>query len=229
MIRSCAGPRRRVRLASCVALATASLAADVAGAEDHALAAKAGLLGLGVEYAYSIGDRLAVRVGWNGSQLGFEAEESDIDYDFDLVWDSLAVGVDFYPTRGPLRVFAGMLRNDNRIEAQGRLNEAVTIGDTTYDADDVGALVGLIEFDDTATFAGIGWDWSRRRTKGLGVSFDIGVVSQGSPRASLRATGPIADVPDFMDDITAEEADLTDEIKDFDLLPFATLGVVFRF
>jgi len=228
MIRSNGGPSRG-RLVWCGLVATAALASEAALAEDHALAARAGLLGLGVEYAHSLGDRWAVRVGWNGSELGFEAEESGIDYDLDLVWDSLAVGVDFHPTGGALRLSAGLLRNDNRVEARGELNDTVTIGGTTYDSDAVGSLFGRVTFDNSAVFAGIGWDWSRRRTRGVGVSLDIGVLSQGSPRVSLRASGPIADVPEFEDDLAAEEAEFEDEIKDLDLLPFATIGVVFRF
>jgi len=220
---------RQARLLPCAALAAAALSAAAASAEEHAVAAKAGSLGLGVEYAHSVGDRWALRLGWNGSRLGFDAEESDIDYDFDLVWDSLVVGGDFYPTGGPLRIFAGLLRNDNRLEAEGRLGDEITIGDTTYDADAVGALAGRVEFDDTAPFVGIGWDWSRRRARGVGVSFDVGVVRQGRPRVSLRAAGPIAALPEFADDIATEEAELANEIEDFDLLPFATLGVVFRF
>lgn len=229
MTRIAAGPSLG-RIVSSVALA--ALGASAGGgawADDHALAAKAGLLGLGVEYAHSIGERWAVRVGWNGSELGFDAEESGIDYEFDLVWDSLAVGVDFYPTGGALRVFGGLLRNDNRLDAQGVLNDQITIGDTTYDSEAVGTLVGRVDFDDRAPFLGIGWDWSRRGARRVGVSFDVGVVSQGDPRVSLAVTGPIADSPDFEDDLAAEEAELRDAIEDFDLLPFATLGVVFRF
>src|SRR5690606_8668265 len=58
---------------------------SAAHADGHAVAAKAGALGLGIEYTYSFSDRLGVRVGVNGSELGFDAEESGIEYDFDLV------------------------------------------------------------------------------------------------------------------------------------------------
>lgn len=227
MIFSCTD-RRPVRLVSCAVLGLSALAAGGAAAEDHALAAKAGLLGLGLEYSHSIGDRWAVRLGWNGSQLGFDAEESGIDYDFDFVWDSVTVGADFHPTGGPLRLFAGLLRNDNRLEAQGLVADAITIGGTTYDADDVGTLTGRVTFDDSAMFFGVGWDWSRR-TRRVGVSFDLGVLNQGKPAVSLMASGPIASLPEFAADIAAEEAELTDAIDGLELLPFATLGIVFRF
>ena len=66
-------------------------------AEGHAVGLKAGALGLGVEYTYNLNDRVAFRAGLNGSELGFDDEESGIDYEFDFVWDSLSVGVDFHP------------------------------------------------------------------------------------------------------------------------------------
>lgn len=230
MIRSCMISQRYVRFVSFGLMGgAAALASTAASGEDHALAAKAGLLGLGIEYAHSIGDRWAVRIGWNGSELGFEAEESGIDYDFDFVWDSAAVAVDFHPGGGAMRLSAGLLRNDNRLEARSRIEEQITIGDTGYDAEDVGELTGLVEFDDTASFAGVGWDWTRRRTRGIGVSLDIGILQQGRPRVALEATGPIADLPQFADDVESEEAELADAVEDFDLMPFAAVGIVFRF
>jgi len=217
------------RVSSAVVAAMAASMASGALADGHAVAAKAGILGLGAEYGLSIGERWAVRVGWHGSQLGFDAEEAGIDYELDLVWDSLSLGVDFHPTGGPLRVFGGLLRNDNRFDARSVLGDRITIGDTTYDAADVGALVGRVDFDDRAPFIGVGWDWSRRGARRVGVSFDVGVVKQGRPRVLLSATGPIAGFPQFDDDIAAEEAELREAIEDFDLLPFATVGIVFRF
>ena len=226
MFRSC--KERPWGWASAVLLIAAAAAAP-ASADNHALAAKAGVLGLGVEYSYAFGERWAVRVGWNGSEIGFDAEESGIEYDFDLIWDSATLGLDFYPTRGALRLFAGVMRNDNRFDASGRLEEDVKIGDRTYDRDAVGDLTGLVRFDDRAAFFGLGWDWSRRGARRVGVSFDLGVVSQGDPDVTLRANGPIAALPQFAADLAAEEAELRDAIKDFDWLPFATFGVVFRF
>ena len=70
--------------------------------------------------------------------VGIVAEESGIDYDVDVIWDSVAVGVDFHPTRGALRLFAGIMRNDNRLEARGRIGDEITIGGTDYEGDAVG-------------------------------------------------------------------------------------------
>ncbi len=211
---------------SALALAILGLSA-AAHAERHSVAVKAGLLGLGVEYAYSPSDFVSFRLGVNGSELGFDAEESGIDYDFDFVWDSISAAVDIYPLRGAWRVSAGLLRNDNRLDAVARPAGAISIGDTTYDPDDVGRLTGRITFDDTTPFASIGWNWFKQRR--IGFSFDLGVVKQGTPVVALVADGPIASQPQFEDDIERERAELQDSLDDFDLLPFATLGLVFRF
>lgn len=201
---------------------------SAAHADGHAVAAKAGALGLGIEYTYSFSDRLGVRVGVNGSELEFDAEESGIEYDFDLVWDSLSLAVDFHPMRNPLRLTAGVLRNDNRLEAVSRSVGNITVGNTTYTPAEIGTLTGQVAFDDTAPFVGVGWDWSRKKAR-FGVSFDIGVVQQGSPQVSLIADGAMVGDPVFAADVAAEEAELADSLEDFDLLPFATLGLVFRF
>ena len=195
---------------------------------SHAIAAKAGMLGLGIEYTYAMSDRLGFRVGLNGSEFGFDAEESGIAYDFDMVWDSLSVAVDFHPMRGALRVTGGLLSNDNHMEASGRLAGDVTVGNRSYTPEEIGSLHGLVEFDSTAPFVGVGWDWSRKRQR-FGVSFDMGLVKQGAPSVVLAASGPIATDPMFESDIEAEAAELTASLDDFDLLPYATLGLVFRF
>lgn len=215
--------------AALLAAVLTGLAASAASAEDgHAISAKAGSLGLGLEYTYSLNDRVGFRVGWNGSKIGFDAEESGIEYEFDLVWDSLSAAADFHPMRGSFRLTGGFLfSNDNRLEAVSRAQDNVTIGDTTYTAEEVGRLRGLVAFDSTAPFAGIGWDWSKRRR--IGVSLDLGVLKQGSPTVRLFADGGLVSDPAFQSDITAEEAELTESLEDVDMLPFGTLGLVFRF
>jgi hypothetical protein len=203
------------------------LSAQVA-AEDQTIAAKVGFLGLGVEYTYSVSERFGIRGGINGATYGFDAIESDIAYDFDLVWDSLSVAVDFHPTRKPFRVSAGLLSNDNGLDATSRLASAIVVGGTTYTPAEVGTLTAKIGFDSVAPFVGLGWDWSRNLSK-FGVSFDLGVVSQGAPELTLTASGTLLGDPIFNADLIAKRNELQRALDDFDLLPFATLGFVFKF
>jgi hypothetical protein len=212
-------------------LAAAALLLCTSGAvlaDEHALALRVGVLGLGLEYTYAFTDRWAVRAGVNGSSFGFDAEESGIDYDFDVVWDSLSVAVDIHPFRSAFRVSAGVLRNDNRLDAESRPAESITVGGNTYTPAQVGTLLGTVGFDDTAPFLGVGWDWSRGNRL-FGMSLDVGVLDLGTPTVSLRGTGSLLGDPAFEADIRAEEAELQDSVSDLDLTPYVSLGFVFRF
>jgi hypothetical protein len=197
------------------------------GENGHSVAAKAGLLGLGLEYGYSFNERLGLRLGWNGSKIGFDREESGIEYEFDLVWDSLSAAVDFHPMAGAFRITGGLLRNKNRLEAISRPNEPVNIGGRTYPPQLVGELDLDVGFNRSAPFVGVGWDW--RRDRPLGISFDLGLLAQGSPRVSLTGRGPVAGDPRFEEDLAEEEAQLREDLRDFKYYPFATLGLVLRF
>lgn len=211
-----------------VVLSSLGLIHSTAVADNHGVALKAGALGLGIEYTYTLSERLGVRGGINGSQYGFDASESGIEYDFDLIWDSLSVAVDFHPRKSPLRLTFGVLSNDNGLEATSRLAGNVNVGGTTYTPAEVGTLQADVGFDSTAPFAGVGWDWSRSQTR-FGMSFDIGVLSQGSPVVNLNADGGLIGDPAFQADLAAERLELQTDLDDLDLVPYATLGFVFRF
>lgn len=196
-------------------------------AEGHSIGGKAGLLGLGIEYSYSISERIAVRGALYGSGYSFDATEGGIDYDFDLNWDSLAVGVDLHPFTGPFRLSVGLLANDNGLSATSRPNQPVLVGNTLYTPAEVGTLSGSVGFDGTTPFVGLGWDWSK--SKRVGFTLDLGLVSQGSPNVSLIASGLLAGDPTFAGDLAAEEAELENALDDLDVLPYASFGVTFRF
>jgi hypothetical protein len=214
--------RRIVLFAGLAAVHSAALA------ETHALAVKGGVLGLGLEYSYAVASRVSVRAGLNSSGFSFDAEESGVAYEFDVVWDSISLAVDFHPRNSPLRLTVGALRNGNRLDASSRLSDNIVVGGTTYTADEVGTLVGRVTFKDVATFLGVGWDWSRSG-RPFGLSLDLGIVSQGEPHVSLRAQEGMLSDSMFADDIAAERAELQEALSDLDLMPYASLGFVFRF
>jgi hypothetical protein len=231
---SAARPRLPVAVLGAVAAAICAAAPALGqdsgarrGASENSLALKVGALGLGVEYSRSFGDRLAVRGAVYGAQIGFDGDEGGIEYDSELIWDSLSIGVDFHPGKGPFRLSGGYLNNDNRIEASSAPVSSEEIGDSSYTAAQIGTLNGLITFDDSATFGGVGWDWSR--DGGFGMSLDVGLVSQGSPVAELSATGLAASNAAFQQDLENEELQIEEDLEDIDLVPYLTLGFVFRF
>jgi hypothetical protein len=214
----------RIFIALVIALTVFSTSAE---AQDNSVGVKLGLLGLGVEYGYRFSDRLTIRAGLNGSGISTEETESGIDYDFDLNFDSIALGLDVHPMKGAFRVSFGLLKNDTAISARAVGSGTYTIGDTTYTGAEVGSLRGRVGFDGTAPFVGIGWDL--RHEKRLGVALDFGVVDQGAPLVSLTADGLLADDPGFQADLETERGQLQSDLNDLDLYPFASFGFVFRF
>jgi hypothetical protein len=197
-------------------------------AQNHAISAKAGALGLGLEYTYSFSDRWAFRLGPYGSSASTDQEEAGIEYEVEIDWDSISLALDFHPFTGPFRLTAGVLQNDNAVLARSTPTEDVDIGGITYTPDQVGTLRAAIGFeDDVAPFVSLGWDWSR--TRRFGIALDFGLVGQGTPLVSLSADGTLTGNPIFEASLAAEEAELQDSLSDIDILPFVTLGVVFRF
>jgi hypothetical protein len=201
---------------------------SAAWAGDNAIGIKVGALGLGVEYTRNLSDRWAVRGGINGSQFGFDGDESGIHYQFDFSWDSKAVGVDLHPAKGPFRLSAGVLSNHNALTGESRPTTNITVGNTSYTPAQVGLLTTTVDFKPTAPFFGLGWDWSRKR-KHFGMSLDIGVIQQGSPRVALRGSGTLLGDPSFQQDIAREAAQLQDSLTDLDMAPYMTVGFVIRF
>ncbi len=210
--------------------AAPTFAQETAGSAGgkNSIALQIGALGIGVEYSHSFGDRVALRGALYGSQAGFDGDEGDIDYTFDLIWDSFLLGIDVHPGKGPFRLSGGYLRNDNRLEAVSTPTSPEEIGDTIYTPAMIGTLNGFITFDDSAAFGGLGGDWSRNKD-GFGMSLDLGVVSQGNPLVDLQATGTAANNPAFQQDLAAEEAQIQEDVEGLELVPYISLGFVFRF
>lgn len=216
---------RRLAIVAALALPTSHALAEGHG---HAVGLKAGALGLGLEYSYQFNPRLSVRGGVNGASVGTDLDEAGIRYDVDVVWDSLTVGVDFHPTQRAFRLSAGaLLSNDNRLEALSRPTQNVMVGDTTYTPAQVGTLIAVASFDGSAPFLGLGWDWSR--DKRVGMTLDLGLVDQGDPKVTLVGTGTLLGNQAFQSDIAAERADLEQELEDFGLAPYASIGLMIRF
>jgi hypothetical protein len=136
--------------------------------------------------------------------------------------------VDLHPFKSPFRLSAGILRNNNGLNGDSRPTSNVTIGDTSYTPAQVGVLTTTVGFKQTAPFLGLGWDWSRKK-RHFGMSFDLGVLDQGSPRVTLRGSGTLLGDPAFQQDIADEQAQLRDSLGDLDVLPYVTVGFVIRF
>lgn len=218
--------------AACLALA--SFAPDAqADTGSVGVGVKAGTLGIGGEVTVGIIPDFNIRSGYNAFNYNGSITKNNNPYEYTLKLSSFPLLVDWHPFDGSgFRMSAGVLFNNNKVDASGKLNTTVTfkIGDKEYTASDLGTLAGGVTFNSTAPFAGIGWgNAAGAKDGGLSFALDLGVVFQGSPKVALNATGPVASTPEFKAELDKEISRLESDIKNLQYYPVASLGIAYSF
>jgi hypothetical protein len=199
------------------------MAAD-ASAMDMALSAKLGTLGLGVEGTFGLTKQFNARLGLNKYNYDRTQTIDDIKYELDLEWQSVSLLADWYPFGNPFRFTAGLMNNGNELIGSSA-SSGLTIGDTFYP--DIG-LDAKLDFDSTAPYLGVGWGNALSATRGWGFNVDVGVMFQGSGDVTLVPTGAAASLVDPAD-VTAEEQNFEDDIKEYKYYPVFSFGVSYKF
>lgn len=203
------------------------------------VAGKVSSLGYGVEVDYVLSDKFSVRAQYNQFDYDDTFEEDDIEYEGTLDLKSIGVLLDWHPFGGAFRVSAGGFNVDNEMRGLSTDEGTYEIGDNTYTVgpgDDLRATA-LIELGDGfMPYAGIGWGHSPANQGGLLLSFDIGVLFQGSPSVDLEVSGTannglvdFSTDPTVQADVQREEDNMEDDLKDFDLYPVVSFGIGWRF
>lgn len=210
-------------------MAVTLLTAQSLCAEGPAIGIKAGTLGAGIEVGTTLGDHFGVRISAQHFTYDYDDAIDGIDYNLDLELNSFAAMLDWHPFADSFRLSAGALYNANKLDAQANPAVNYDIGGITYTATDAGRLIGSVEFDDFAPYAGIGWDTSFDKEYGLGFLLELGVLFQGSPNVNLTADGALTDDPAFQAELEKEEASIQDELDEFKFYPVVTAGLIYRF
>lgn len=233
----------RVRLAASLtaallALAPAVHAADAADAapadEGHRadLAAVIGTEGIGGQVSWLfVPHALALRVGANGFNYTHDLTSDNIHYVGKLKLSNQDVLVDWHPFAGWFRLSTGVVFDQNSLKLTGDATDSggsYEINGNTYSAAQVGTLSAAVKFRAAAPYLGIGWSDSSTQS-GLHFVADVGVVAQGTPKASLSATGSAASNAQFRSDLRQEQARLQDSLDAFRWYPVIQLGLGYRF
>lgn len=210
-------------ISSLAVFAGVSAAAPV---DDWGANLKAGSLGAGVELSKSLGDKYSASLGFNSFHYKTSDSASDIDYDYKLELQSVSLLFHYHPFSGIFRFTGGVLYNNNELKLTGKpsAGSTYTINGVTYTAAQVGTLTGALTFNKTAPYLGIGW--GNRPGSRLGLSADLGVLYQGSPKLSLSATGTAAGLSS---DLEQERKSAEEDLGSFKWYPVLSLGVYFRF
>jgi len=206
----------------------------VAGAAQAAgVGLRAGTTGLGADVGFSLLPTLSARLGYSGLSYSTTVDQTDIKYDGKLRLSNLNLLLDFSPLPGPFRVTGGFIFNDNKVDLTGEpTNGTFTLNGVTYPAAAVGNLSGTVKSGNRAApYLGIGYG----NVAGFGVNFyfDLGVMFQGTPSASLSATCnsalPAAQCSQLQANVAAEQTRLQNEISAFKYYPVANIGITIGF
>jgi hypothetical protein len=202
-----------------------------ATATDIAVGGRAGTLGLGAEVIVGVFPTVNGRLGFNKFDFNYDGTESDVDYEIDLNLESWNALLDWY-VFGSFHFTGGVLSNKNSLDVNASLKSGklYTIGDLDFSSDQIGTLQGSLDFKKTAGYLGIGWGNPIAAANRLSINFDLGVVFQGAPDATLNASGGLlSDIPIFQENLRKEEVDIEEELDAFEYYPVLSLGVSFRF
>lgn len=213
-------------------LIAAAALAGAGGANAFGVGVKAGTTGVGGDVGFGLVPTLSARIGYSYLSFSTTIDDTDVKYDAKPKLSNGNLFLDWSPL-GPFRVTGGLIFNDNKISVTGTPSGGTyTINDTVYSASDIGSLTGTIKSgNQAAPYLGIGYG----NVAGAGVNFyfDLGVMFQGSPKASLTATcGPTlsaAQCSQLQSNVVAEQTNLQDSVTRFKYYPVASIGVTIGF
>lgn len=195
-------------------------------------------LGIGAgSIGYSLSGTIRVTNSMNlrGVYATFEDESSDteagIDYDFEVDLKTTSLLLDWHPFQGGFRLTAGYVNNGITVTGDStETTGTISIGDSTFNASDVGTLTAKVEYDSNAPYLGLGWGNAVKANRGFGFSLDMGVIQMSDPSIdyTLNGTNP-AIRPAIEAELDKEADELSEELSDFDTYPIIQLGLSYQF
>lgn len=172
-------------------------------------------LGSGASIAFPLGDSLAARVGFNHFSKSFSTTTTNatsiINYNGDLKLSTVDLLADWHPLNGVFHFTAGVMLNNNKIEATG------------LDQVTGGTVNASVAFNKTAPYLGFGWS-GQAKTTGLSFKSDIGILYQGAPTATLSSNNATINA-----NLAAEQATLNDKLKNYKYYPVISIGIGYAF
>ncbi len=201
-------------------------------AADTSLGIRGGTLGGGVELSYALSQRAALRLNADGYNRTQSKTHDNIDYDMKLKLHTASLMGDWFPFANNFRISLGAMFNGNKFTLKGLpTGPGYTINGTFYPASDVGSFDAAVDFNKAAPYFGIGY--GRPINGGLSLIFDLGVMSQGSPKSKIDVTcgagTPPATCTALQNDAAAEQSKLDDSLHSFKYYPVISLGLAYTF
>lgn len=211
-----------------------SLASGLWAVQAHAadgkfrLDAHASTLGGGLEIGTALTENYSARVGFNKFSFSTSQSSGGLNYKGDLKLSSIAVLADYRPFRGTFHVTGGAVLNSNKFSLSATTTAGTyNFNGTNYTSAGGDNITSSIEFNKVAPYLGLGWSGHPKNT-GLSLSTDIGILFQGSPKASVTTSGSWggANVSQLAADAQAQ---LNSDLSGFKFYPVLSLGIGYTF
>lgn len=215
------------------ALIALTLSLSSAAHADFGVGFKAGTLGLGIEGRWAPLPWLDLRAGANQYDYDSSGSEAGINYDATLALDTYFLTGNLRFPASPFRLTAGAFSNGNEVQmlSQDTGGAPLTIGSSSFDTDEIGAVGSVTSFGSTAPYLGFGYDFELLGKVGL--NLDIGVLWQGEPAVGLYATRYETASPSTQAALDAafleEMAELEDAFSNYKAWPVLSLSFVYNF
>ena len=194
--------------------------------------AKVGTLGYGLEVSVPvIQDTLNVRAGFNTFSYDYEEQDgaTELTYKGDLSLQSLPVFIDWHPFNGGFRLSTGLLFNSNEITATAECTTPTCeFGNAQIPAAILGTTTLSVDLGGTHPYLGLGFGNAVSSDGRLSFVFDLGVVFQDVAVKLTTSAACQAD-PTCSSEAAQEEAELQDDVKDFDMYPVIAFGLSYKF
>lgn len=202
--------RRAFPLLATCALALALALPRTLEAQGISIAAKAGSTGLGGDVVLGLTEKLAIKGGIGVLPFTYDGDFDGNDYTIEPppLFGTVALDI---ALAGPLRIMGGLLYRSDDITFDATVTESFEFNGTTYS--ETGDLTGAVTSSSVAPFVGIGLGGVIG--SGVGLYVDLGVAFTGDPGVEMDVTGPVRDVPGFLDDLEAERRSVEDDIADY--------------
>ena len=194
-----------------------------------------GTTGAGAHLTFGLTPTLNARLGLNYFKYDFDKSTENVNYDLDGKLQTVNALLDWYPRAGSnFRLTGGVFYNDTRFDAVGTPSQSGTfrLNGTTYNAADVGQLVGKVDFRKAAPYLGIGWGNAFNVQRGWSFGADLGVFYQDEARVRLRSVNCTVQTVlcnRLAADVAGEEARLADEASDYKVYPVLRASLSYRF
>jgi hypothetical protein len=181
-------------------------------------------LGYGADLTFPMTDTVDARIGLNKFNKSITTTSSDLNYAGDLKLSSFSLLADWHLFDGVTHLTAGLMGNGNKLNMTAvATGGSYTINGVSYTTAQVGTLTTTVEFSKTVPYLGFGWSGQPKNT-GFSFNSDIGIMFQGSPKATITTTGTGGAA------MTANaQTQLNDDLKHYKYYPVISIGIGYAF